>query len=105
MVVLLVDGPLAVAKMRVLRRRRMVVLTSFGVVVSMALRSAEGSTDDRQTDGDHPGEPYSSARDLYWRGALSPMKARFGSAAADDITTKGGMTQRDTMIGKELSQW
>jgi hypothetical protein len=88
MVVLLVDGPLAVAKMRVLRRRRMVVLTSFGVVVSMALRSAEGSTDDRQTDGDHPGGSYSSARDLYWRGALSPMKARFGSAAADGVPTR-----------------
>jgi hypothetical protein len=80
-------------------------LTSFGVVVSMELRSAEGSTDDRQTDGDHPGGPYSSARDLCRRGALSPMKARFGSAAADDITTKGGMTQRETMTGEGLSHW
>jgi hypothetical protein len=33
------------------------------------------------------------------------MKARFGSAAADDITTKGGMTQRETMTGEGLSHW
>ena len=65
MVVLLVDGPLAVTENEVVRRRRSVELTSFGMVVSVALGSAEGSTDEWQTGGDHPGGPYSSARDLY----------------------------------------
>ena len=41
----------------------------------------------------------------YQRTALSPVKARFGYATADDIAAGCSIRQRETMVGEELSHW